>query len=77
MNSSISAALLQRMRLLTDVCMEQTHLLFSSDISLSINNEFIDVCMCVLVCVCVSDISNSLLWGSVLKLQSTVHESQG
>lgn len=51
MNSSISVALLVRMKLLTEVFMGQTHLLVSFFyISLSIINEFIDVCIGVLVC---------------------------
>lgn len=52
-----------------DITEWDLHLLVSSDISLSINDGFIDVC--------VSELSNSLLWGSMLKLQSREQESQG
>ena len=76
MNSSVSVALSVRMRLLIEVRMEHTHLLLSSYISFSINNEFTDECMCQYVCR-TSEISTSLLWSSVLLLHSTVYESQG
>lgn len=76
MNSSVSVALLVRMRLLIEVRMEHTHLLLSSYISFSINNEFIDVCTRRYVSR-TSEISASLLWSSVLLQHSTVHESQG
>lgn len=45
--------------------MEQIILLVSSNISLSINNEFI-------VCICVSEISTSLLWASATKYSTWI-----